>query len=161
MDEKTKWYNTNRFYKLALLNDETIYWWSSLSLNEIKDQIATQGFVLVSSGRKDYYKEEDINTKVIRSVKDITKEERKRCQERDQDLVRRMRLIRSIRNAQQPRSVRRIIQKLEKCYRKEKEQNRWHWYEKDSSMHLDILMYYNEDYLKKMLEKCKKTDLVS
>ena len=161
MNEINKWYETLHFYKLTFINDEITYWWTKLLLNEVKENIAKNDFIVVSYGRGELCKEEDINTKVIRSVKDITKEERTYRRERDEDLAKRMRLIDQIRKSKQPFSVQRIIKRLEKEYRKQKESNEWHWQEKASGIHLDVLMYYNEQYLNKLLEKCEKIDLVS
>ena len=161
MSGRMKWYNQLNFYELVLINDKTVYWWTELSLNEVKEKIAKEGFVFVSSGRADYYEEEDINTKVIRSIKDVTIKERKRKREWEEYITTKMRLIRAIRKSMQPPAVQRLIRKMEKRYRKEIEQNQWDWYDRDCGMHLDVLMHYNEDYLKKILEKCQKRDLIS
>lgn len=156
-----KWYEKINFYELKLINEETVYWWSELPLNDIKQAIAKEDFVLVSSGRKENYKEEDINTKVIRSVKDITKRRRETYREQDENFVKRIRLVRNIRRSKQPLAVQKIIKKIEKQYQKQKEQKQWDWYEKDIGVHIDVLMHYNEEYLESLLEKCEKIDLVS
>ena len=63
------WYETVNFYQIRLINGKSMIWETNLSYEEAKEEIGTKHFIRV-------YVDEELHTRAIESIKDIT--ERKR-----------------------------------------------------------------------------------
>lgn len=146
-----RWYEQMNFYYLNLSNKKTIEWWTPLKWNEAKEEIANNGFVLISSGRKEDYKEEEIHTKAVVSIHDMTQEKRTALQERDELIQRKLELVKQIRNKKQTYFAAMKVKSIDKHYQK----NELTWYDRHLGVHIDPLLRYYEFELEKILRKSK------
>lgn len=146
-----EWYERVHIFELQLLNGEWKRWTTELTFEEAKELINASSFIEVSYRDE---KIEHLNTKVIKTINEVTEEIRVSKREQKQDINERFAIVQAI------RAIR-----LTPFYQ-------WRYgltYKVQHINHLDIqigldldpLMQYNKDYLIRLLERCKLKERVA
>lgn len=144
-----EWYEKVHIFELQLLNGEWRKWTTKLTFEDAKMMIGSSSFIEVS------YRDEEvthINTKVIKTISDVTEETRVRKLEQKRDIEERFAIVQEIRSIS-------LSPFHQWRYGLKKKTHDLCHLDLQIGLDLDPLMQYNKDYLNQILERCKNKSL--